>query len=233
MVKRTRPKVKGAKRPKKFRRSGQAVHVGAIAPRRIIPEQKQVDTSTVLNIPGGSGLFATPVLLNGIAAGALTSQRVGRKVVLKKLSVRWMMDSATPLISTPFRILVFYDKQPNGAAPLITDVLNLNTIQGNVNLNNSDRFIILKDYYPSAEGGQGYAMIMPTAGNGSNGQCGKFNLKFPGGGLQEQFLLSNDLIGDISTGAIFITWAMTGRQTTSAGNPYTLTINARVRFTDV
>lgn len=232
MAKRSRSKTAKKKRVKK-RRFNQAQAIGAVAPMKIIPEQKQVDTLGNLNILSGSAAFSTLDLLNGVAAGALTSNRIGRKIIMKKLTVRWIMDSQTPLISTPFRILVFYDKSPNQVAPVITDVLNSSNFNGNVNLNNTDRFIILKDFYPNAEFGQGYAMIMPSAVNGSNGHAGKFTIKFPRGGLQAQYALVNATISDISTGAIFICWCMTGRQTTGAGNPYTLTYNARVRFTDV
>ena len=234
MVKTARPKVSASKRPKKMRKTNPqrkfARKIGATANRSEV-EQKQIDQTGNLAIAATSASWSNVELLNGIGTGTLTSQRVGRKVVLKKCAIRWIMDAASPLISSPFRILVVYDKAPNGVLPAITDILNANSINGHVNLNNSDRFMILKDFYPTDVNGQGYSMIMASAGNGSNGQCGKFTLNF-GAGLQEQFLLTNATIADISSGALYLAWCMTGRQTTNAGS-YVLSYSSRVRFTDV
>lgn len=216
------------------RQNPQAKHARQIGAteRRNAVEQKQVDiTNATLAIPSASAAWSSLELLNGIGTGVLTSQRVGRRVSLQKLAVRWIMSAANGLYYAPFRIMVVYDKAPNGVLPAITEILNANTMLGQVNLNNTDRFMILKDLYPCERGEQGYGAIsIGGVGAGHNGQAGKFTIKF-NPPLQEQFLLSNNLIADISTGAIYLMWCMTGSQTTSAGS-FVLSFSSRVRYTD-
>jgi len=57
--------------------------------------------------------------------------------------------------TSPLRVLVVYDKQPNGAAPAATDILAADTIQSVNNLSNSRRFVTLCDEIIPCIGTQG------------------------------------------------------------------------------
>lgn len=134
-------------------------------------EYKFVDTT--LGFGGGPGLTYTVVqpvsgvqffLLNGLATGTSSYQRVGSKINMKSLywCVNFGMcavdaDPATDIatLNTPVRFMIVYDKQANGAQFAITDLLNTTAGVGNGargidtcspnNLNNRDRFIVLAD----------------------------------------------------------------------------------------
>lgn len=93
-----------------------------------------------------------------IQVGTGEYNRVGNKVALKSLRIRFSITSATP--TTPqlgpnvARLMVIYDRQPNGAYPTIANLLNLirqdgtavnGTCWSSINLNLLERFIVLMD----------------------------------------------------------------------------------------
>lgn len=85
-------------------------------------------------------------LLNGIARGDDVSERVGRKVVMRRLTFS-LISYVTPTtgVDQSHRFLLVYDKQSNGSAPAITDVLVSASAVALPNLNNRLRFVILAD----------------------------------------------------------------------------------------
>ncbi len=85
-------------------------------------------------------------LLNGIAPGTAVNERLGRIVVLDKLKLL-IQDQVTPATGVDqfHRLLVVADKQPNGAALAITDVLDSVSTVAMPNLANRARFRILYD----------------------------------------------------------------------------------------
>lgn len=94
----------------------------------------------------GATTFSAGTLLNALGQGTTAVTRLGRKVQLKSLYIRYSIALApTSTGGSPARILVVYDKQANGAAPLITDILLANDFHSPNNLNNSDRFITIFD----------------------------------------------------------------------------------------
>lgn len=107
------------------------------------------------------GNVATPVttcvLLNGVAQSAGASSaitRIGDKVQATSIQFRYnfLMDPDN-LIGNIVRMIIFWDRQPNGATPLFSDVLDVttitsaasNTVYAPYNLKNAPRFKILYD----------------------------------------------------------------------------------------
>lgn len=94
----------------------------------------------------GTGSFA---LLNGITQGTDNTQRIGRLVHIRKIFFSGYIDSKLATLPMSVRLVVVYDRQTNGAAFNITDLYD--TFGGNVttssmrNLDNRDRFLVLKD----------------------------------------------------------------------------------------
>lgn len=133
---------------------------------------KRLDTTFVADQTGGGytpdnnpNQFITfvnpPIIqaLNLVNQGTAISQRVGNKISLDHLKVTLNASIGGPLNTDllPFRILVVYDRQPNGAYPLIQNILSqvdqFGVVTYNTGLfhsyelnpNNMERFSILYD----------------------------------------------------------------------------------------
>jgi len=107
------------------------------------PERKNIDLSTSFTT-GAAFAFSAGQLLNGCAAGTGATNRVGRKMLMKSLQFRAAVNSNAGNAGNA-RVLVVYDKQTNGAAPAITDILGADLITAPMNLSNSDRFVVIAD----------------------------------------------------------------------------------------
>lgn len=86
-----------------------------------------------------------------IASGTSESQRIGRKVVIRKVSVR--VQTTIPSKADPdtcvdhFRLMLVWDKQANGAIATVTGILESASMYSFNNLSNKDRFRILFDKF--------------------------------------------------------------------------------------
>jgi len=110
-------------------------------------EMKTIDTVQTATTFTTAG---TTVLLNGAAAGTDFTSRIGRKI--KVMSVQFRGSISPGTLDNNCRVIIFYDKQPNGGGlPAVADlILNHSAGAGStatdfMNLNNRDRFMILKD----------------------------------------------------------------------------------------
>ena len=96
--------------------------------------------------------------LNLIQAGSSFFNRIGRRIEMKSLQLNLQINPIPPTAnefypSQTIRLLIVYDSQTNGAFPAISDILQ-STSQAGVNqtsnyallnLNNRDRFTIIRD----------------------------------------------------------------------------------------
>ncbi len=109
-------------------------------------EMKFFDTSLSFAIDATGEVPATGQL-NLIPQGVTESQRIGRKAVIKSIQLRARMstDPVAGNLAALTYVLVVLDKQANGAAAAVTDVLTGNDLStAMVNMANSERFTILK-----------------------------------------------------------------------------------------
>jgi hypothetical protein len=199
----------------------QAIRTGGWANPSKGGESKFVDQlsqATILT-PSDSS-FIAPKLINGIASGSSASQRIGRKVTVTKVSARgtWRMNAASTG-GSPLRVVIFYDKQSNGALATETDMMNEDTYHSFNNLSNRDRFVVLADVFTD-----------PISLNANaNSHTWKVNWK---GSLEMVFNQGTDSsIGSIQSGAIYIMFAQTGDIAGASGPDVTWA--SRVRYTDV
>jgi len=119
-----------------------------------------------------------------------------------------------PIGTMPIRVLVIYDRSPNGVAPLITDILAFDNFVSPMNLNTSDRFLVISD---------------KTFVEGING--GTTNLaakEYKKMALDTLCLGAAGAIADISQGALFIMLA----QGSLAAPIGTFSGHFRLRFKD-
>jgi len=102
---------------------------------------------------GGVSSTGTISLLNGVPRGDDIDERVGRQITMKSIEFHLIAQHKAPeagLIPATFRALIVYDRQTNGAALTVEQVLDsaapgiTRTIVPK-NLENRDRFLILRD----------------------------------------------------------------------------------------
>lgn len=118
-------------------------------------ELKNLDVVTNTTITFGQAT-ANLALLNGCDDGATSTTRVGRKIIITSLAWRWQGSVApTTTGASGLRLLIVRDSQANGAAPVATDVLQVDTIYSMMNLDNSKRFKVLVDHLVPCVGTSG------------------------------------------------------------------------------
>lgn len=111
-------------------------------------EWKNVDLQLADQALPNTNAWTTPVLLNGVDQGVGNAQRVGRSYTMKSLQYRFSTGNADGTggsSGSAIRILIVLDRQANGAAPGVTDILNINNFQSTLNLSNNRRFLVISD----------------------------------------------------------------------------------------
>lgn len=138
--------VQKRKRPTQFSNVPQIYRRG---PRMEIKYVDNAATDDNFQLVGG-----TPwILVNGIVQGAGNNQRIGNKVSLKALRMKGQIINLATALQTYGRLLVIYDKQPNGALPTYAAVMQTRDSAGaatstafsDPNFDNKERFTILRD----------------------------------------------------------------------------------------
>jgi len=118
--------------------------------RRALPrngEIKFVDTSFNIGSVGTTGATLASNLV--IPVGTGDQQRIGAKVNLKDFMITFALSNddlgTGAVVSGNVRVVVVLDRQANGALPAWADVFDLASLSSFRNLDNVDRFKILKD----------------------------------------------------------------------------------------
>lgn len=184
-------------------------------------EKKNLDIVTTATITFGQ-TTANVALLNAMAQGTTSATRVGRKVKFTSIQWRWQgSTSASSAGSTPIRMVLVYDKQTNGASAGAALVFATDTIDSPMNLNYSDRFIVLADVLkenlssPASAGGDDSWYIKGYKELNLEGNYG---------------LANNGNAGDIATGSILAYFWQNGNLLTASP---TSTMYSRIRFVDM
>ena len=199
--------------------TAQSVRVGGYAYPSRQGELKFLDVNSAIAVGGAAAsTFGAGVLLNGLANGNDASSRIGRKVTIKSLYLRWsQLFIAGAGGAGSIRVLIVYDKQANAAAPSITDILLANDFHSPNNLSNRDRFVTICD-----------VLTDPISTSGDQSGCGAFKKSL---NLETMFNTgSAGTVADITTGSIYMFIAQSGGITTTAP---TFTYRSRIRFTGV
>lgn len=182
-------------------------------------ELKFLDYSGTMAPGFGTSTFTTPgLLLNGCAPGSSAETRIGRKITMKSIYVRYSYSrsGATMTGGSPGRILIVYDKQSNASPPGITDILLADDYHSMNNLSNRDRFITLFDTVTAPISDTNNVCVGDTLYKGMN-----LDVMFNGGNA--------GTIGDITSGAIYAFAATTNR--IGVANPQVV-FRCRIRYTD-
>lgn len=195
---------------------------------------KHVDTGAT-NTMSSTAVFQ---LLNNIRLGNDDYQRVGKEIKMKSLLLTAQVQDLRRNSNAHdwIRYMIIYDRQTNGAAPVIADVLSSVDINGGVtstvraakNENNKDRFKILLD--------QSFGIPNDlNAGSNQAAQRGfgafptyvKHYIKL--GGLLTKYLSDAGGIAMIGSGSLYL--VLYGNNTAANSN-YDFNFNARLTYAD-
>ncbi len=89
--------------------------------------------------------------LNDCPIGNASNNRVGSKWLMKSIRMNGVIKAKTlaaDMVSTTFRLMLVYDRSPNGAAALPSpnnDIMNSSTVLALPSMDNKGRFVILRD----------------------------------------------------------------------------------------
>lgn len=114
-------------------------------------EYKFIDTVLTDAVVASTGGITTSP--NLIMQGIAENNRIGRKVTIKSIACRWELslpavsDGADITSGDICRIIIFHDKQANGANAAVLDILELAEWDSFLNLANKNRFVILMDRF--------------------------------------------------------------------------------------
>lgn len=181
--------------------------------KKLTVERKNIDLNTTF-APPLTAAFATPQLLNGCPQGIGNNERIGRSMQIKSVQWRGIFSANAP--ACQHRVVIVYDKQANGAAPIATDVFSINEFTSPLQLANKDRFVIIDDQVTNSS--------QSSAINASDDSYKKCD-------LTTQFSGTGSTIASISTGSIYAFVANNADKTVGAVT--TAWIHFRVRYTDV
>ncbi len=125
---------------------------GRFLPRAIGGQQelKFVDSATDLNplTTAGTVMISS---LNLVIQGTGEQQRIGRRIVIKKIQFRFTVKHQSDVLaatSSTSRIMLILDKAANGAVATVSDVLQTaSNVYSFNNLSNKNRFVTLMDKY--------------------------------------------------------------------------------------
>lgn len=254
-MKRTRPPLKRTQ-PQKFKAFTPKQSTMSVARRAQLPatlrgsrnEVKACDFPLVAAIPNTT-IFANVMQfygLNLVQQGTGFYNRIGRKICLRSIHLTGNVihnpgNEVEGGLPDYLRIILFYDRQPNGTFPAAADLLLDRDNQGgtvsnaycNINMNNSDRFKILRDIRiscPNDDTASGVvgpvAAIIDYTDNRVNvNEFVRLN------NLETQYSASTNpaAIGDITTGSLCLALVS---EAIAAESKFSFRWSARLRYTD-
>lgn len=192
---------------------------GGRLPQERFPRTGELKNIDTVFAPIALGAGATRNLLNGLQPGTSATSRLGRKIFMKSMQLRFHAEpvGTTVGVPTPIRVLIVFDTQTNALMPAVTDVVVSDNIYAHMNLQNGDRFkVILDKEFKLGTSAIGTDLIINWK------KFRRLNLvtTFNSGNLAD--------VTDIQTGSLIMLCWQLGLTTTAP----TSVMNSRIRFTD-
>lgn len=171
-------------------------------------ELKFVDTGAL-----NTAITATwqVVHLNGVAQGSDYNQRIGRHMYTKSILANILCYNGNLVVNSQpqgigIRVLLIWDYQPNsaGAVPTGLEIFSSNTCLSAMNLNNRDRFKVIKDWKTQIGAftiGAGPPTVL-TAGAPQN----RYLTTYKKCNLETIFSGTTAALSSQSTGALYLCW---------------------------
>lgn len=166
-------------------------------------------------------------LLNGVATGTDYNARIGRQTKMKSIYLRVTFEYRTlsGAIGDFIRMLVIYDRQPNGVALTAANVLQGGSYIDPINLDNRDRFSVIADKMMTFNPVQ-YSTALPSGGNPANKHV-KIYKKM---NLTTQYSGTGATVGSIQTGSVYI--ILLGANYAAGNEMIRTDYYSRIRFVD-
>lgn len=180
-------------------------------------EWKYLDTTTAVAVNTTGSI----TLLNGMARGTTALTRIGQKINIKSIEIRTVnFATLSTGINQVHRMFIVQDKQCNGAAPTISQILASTGTFAPRNLENRKRFRIMWDKF---------FVVGPTANENANVVQVGYK-KFRGRGLTVDYNTGNaGTVADISTNSLhFVVFGNIAAGTTAGECSFYI----RIRYTD-
>jgi len=160
MSKRARPHKSGRKiqKLKAAKASAVAHSVGTrtVAVERPMKPLEKRNIDTAYDISSGLGVETaiTPIKCISVCSpGANANNRLGRKILIKSIFVRGRVWATSGMTGAAFfRMMIIQDREPNGALPVIANIMQDDEIHGLMNLNNGQRYKVLAEINLGGEG---------------------------------------------------------------------------------
>jgi len=178
------------------------------------PEQKSFDTKGSFTANAFSAWSSIQVL-NTMVNGTGAADRIGRRVTITKIMWRGIMIAASSSGPSQMRVLIVFDKQPNGALAAKTDIVLTDDFTSYLALRNSQRFVVVCDEITDS--------TQSSALNISDKRFIKCN-------LETTYTTTLGTIADIETGALLMMVAHNGGFSLNSTSNFDATV--RIRFTD-
>jgi len=232
-----------------YRRSGYgpgAAYTSMLGPPGTGTELKSVDSHIDVTFNAASGnlvAIGMPIQTPSFF-GRIANRTRGVAIEIRGI-VGLTATNSNPISNQVGRMLVIYDRQPNGTPPSAPDILKDYAYDGStitneyskLNMTNRDRFLILRDrpiFFAAvgANGGApgGYNMLIVNDPNASNVPTFLVNEHIELKGLQTQYSASSiGSTADVSTGAYYI---LTIDQTGAGEGAFALDAHCRYKYYD-
>lgn len=162
--------------------------------------------------------FTSLTEVNCIQQGATVANRIGNKVIMRSIHLRMHMSSPAAVVGQA-RLMLVYDRQPNGAFPAITDILlsqpaGVAASYSGINIANKSRFLMLRDHFYIFDAAQSLVHMVDL---------------YCKGRWEAEFGANAGTIGDFRTGAVYLVVYATF---VGGGNISTSAAQCRIRYYD-
>lgn len=198
-----------------------------------------------LDVPAGTvslNQTGSVTALNLIRVGSTFCNRIGRKIEMKSLRIVGAIAPIRTVAAQDYvRIMLVYDRQANGALPALADVIqttdqattNSTSSFSGINLNNRDRFVMLRDHHVTLPSATYTAGVITNPGF-SDPVSRTFNIDdyIKLGSLVTQYKADSApaVIGDIASGSILL---VTVGAAVAGQEGFNFQLETRLRYRDV
>lgn len=188
-----------------------AYKMAKLAYSLINPEFKiNITTRTAAAISADSPTFQC---LTNMAQGTDDTNRIGKSILCKSLSIRYFITRQSSQDAV-MRIIIFVDTAGQGVTPSITDLLTSSSTVSGLNTENGKRFTVLRDwFFPISNGSSTLPVI-------------KDHIKLQ---HHAEFDGTDGTVGSTTNGHVWVLWLS---NVAAAGNPPLGTSNIVFRYID-
>lgn len=166
--------------------------------------------------------------------GSDFNNRIGRKITMKSIYLRLMvgvkeafgMTAVNTVAPGMCRLILFADYQPNGSVPAVTDLLVGISALAQLNLNNRDRFKVLRDITYS------FDAFQLLASDASPAWCKTITCDEVYKKINVECIFNGTnggTVADINSGALYTLFISTNAL---SGTHYQYSMSSRVRYVD-